>query len=196
MKSRSFSVRGALAVIALILVIVPQNYLEAHAKRSLLDKQHPVSIPKADYPPLGWHLSFQAILPIVASLPPGTRVAATEHGTLGALFPDIYISDMTGLHNPEIAAHGFSAAAALRDNPTLIWLPDNHYTGAVHALTSDPQFIGDYEYFPGLFEYGVAILRSSPLYVQLRERILAHAAEVYRNPPSQEVIDELTNVNE
>ena len=99
---------------------------------------------------------------IVQQLPEGSVIAASEHGELAAARPDITILDTLGLHDPETAMEGFSAARLTARAPSLIWLPHFHYTPTVKALLLDPAFRRDYVYVPDAYRYGIAVHRSDP----------------------------------
>jgi hypothetical protein len=114
-------------------------------------------------PRLGWTRSIAAFTEAAVSLPPGTRVALSEYGYIGAKAPHVYILDPIGLHDPYFARHGFSAEAFFRRRPDLIWLPHPDYSRIISEILDAGEFQA-YDYYPGAFDYGLAIRRDSGNY--------------------------------
>lgn len=100
---------------------------------------------------------------LVAGLPAGATVAASEVGYLGALAPYANIIDLVGLNDTRIGVHGFSMDDLLARAPDFIWLPDPAYTGLLATLFSDPRFFARYVVVANALTSGVAIRRDSPI---------------------------------
>jgi len=127
---------------------------------------------KTTLPAIDYDRSMQLLADdIVASLPSGATIAASEVGYLGARVPHINVIDLAGLNDNEFALHGFSTNALIRRNPDLVWLPHNDYTYQRGILLTDPAFLDKYELYGGALNYGVAISKTSP-YRSLLERQL------------------------
>ncbi len=99
---------------------------------------------------------------LVAPLPQGVTVAATEVGYLGSHAPQINIIDMAGLNDTEIALHGFHVDQFLLRKPDLIWLPHDNYTYQRGLLLSDASFQTQYDVYADAAIYGIAIRKDSP----------------------------------
>jgi hypothetical protein len=112
---------------------------------------------------------------LARELPPGTRIALSEHGRIGAAAPQVHLDDLVALHDPEFAHHGFSADVELDRAPDAIWLPHVAYTRMWRELATHPRLWRDYDVWPDALLYGFAIRRDSPQ----RERILAGYRELW-----------------
>ncbi len=114
-----------------------------------------------------WWDSIRHMASLVGELPEGVTVAATEHGYLASENMHAVILDMAGLHDIDLARSGFSSERILNRQPDLVWLPHTDYTWFRKSLLDDPVFQADYDYYPGVLNYGVAIRRESPLHDQV-----------------------------
>jgi hypothetical protein len=100
---------------------------------------------------------------IVAGLPRGAVVAASEVGYLAAIAPQATIIDLVGLNDTRIGVHGFSMDDLLARAPDLIWLPQEHYTGLLAVMFGDPRLLEQYIVIAHAFNSGLAIRCGSPL---------------------------------
>lgn len=98
---------------------------------------------------------------ILAELPQGVSVAASEVGYIGSRAPRIPIIDLVGLNDTRIGTHGFSMDDLLRRAPDLIWFPHTDYTGMRRKILIDPRLLDHYVVIEGAFGYGIAIRRDS-----------------------------------
>jgi hypothetical protein len=96
---------------------------------------------------------------VIARLPAGFTVAASEVGYIGVAGPEIEIIDLVGLNDTEIGRRGFSMGYIIERRPNLIWLPHSDYTGLRAAILADPRFLHRYAYYPDAFNYGLAVRR-------------------------------------
>ena len=119
---------------------------------------------RSNLPELGWWQTINAMAEVASQLPAGTRVAMSEYGLIGADAPQILVIDMLGLHDPFFAHNGFSAAEFFTREPDLIWFPYPDYTRIVSSIQDDPRLWNEYEYYPGAFDYGIAIRIHSEYY--------------------------------
>ena len=117
----------------------------------------PVAMP----PALGWWQVNATIAGMAARLPAGTRLVASEHGRVGASALQVHIIDPLGLHDRWFAHHGFSAEELFRREPDLIWFPHPDYSSMVDAIRASPAFREAYDDYPGAFDYGLAIRKTS-----------------------------------
>ncbi|MCD4706627.1 MAG: hypothetical protein K8S62_02695 [Candidatus Sabulitectum sp.] len=115
-------------------------------------------------PYLNWWDAILHMSSIVGNLPPGASVAATEYGYISAENPSATIVDMAGLHDMTLVKEGFSSSYILSQQPDLIWMPHIDYTFFNAQLIDDSAFFADYNFYPGIFNYGVAVRRNSELY--------------------------------
>jgi hypothetical protein len=117
--------------------------------------------PLQNYP--RWYPTVPAIGDLIAALPPGAAVAASEVGYISAAAPRATIIDLVGLNDTHIGLQGFSMEGLLARKPDLIWFPDTNYTGLRAEMFSDPRLYAQYIVIADMFNFGVAIRRDSPL---------------------------------
>ncbi len=126
------------------------------------------------------------IAQVVAALPRGSVVAATEVGYLGSVGPDVTIIDLAGLNDTQIATRGFSMDDLLARAPDLVWLPHFHYTGMRAAMLTDPRLFERYVVYAGVFGYGIAVRRDSPSRRVIEETLRKEWPKLY---PSRNLAD-------
>ncbi len=97
--------------------------------------------------------------------------AATEYGYLGYKHPKMVIMDLAGLHNIEIAKHGFSDKQLESYKPDLIWMPHFYYTGLYYSVMYSQYFRDNYFFYPYVYNYGVAVHKESRFKEKLIEEI-------------------------
>lgn len=114
-----------------------------------------------------------------AALPDGTTFAQSEYGYVGAFAPNIQIIDIVGLHDPYFAHHGFSVNEFLNRKPDLIWFPHSDYTKIVASIIDSQEFWQQYDYYPGAFDFGIAIRKESPKYQEIYDTINKSWREIY-----------------
>lgn len=137
-------------------------------------------------PWLPWGMVTKAVADdLVAPLPAGATVAASEVGYLGARAPQVNIIDLAGLNDTQIALHGFSVAGLLARKPDLIWLPNTNYTYQHAQLLSDPVFLRAYDVYAGAADYGIAVRKDSPLRPEIEKHLAAMWAVLYPGYPMQ-----------
>jgi hypothetical protein len=112
-------------------------------------------------PQLGWWESIQAVSEIAIKLPNGTKFSLSEYGYIGAKAPNIIIVDPLGLNDPFFAHNGFSVDEFFKRKPDIIWLPHPDYTKIVSSILDSSEFWEEYDYYPGAFDYGLAIRKDS-----------------------------------
>ena len=122
---------------------------------------------------------FKHVIALLQAAPVGVTAAMTEHGYVGSQIPKVHILDMTGLHNRDIAHRGFSASAILGQQPDVIWLPHWHYTCMNHDLLHEPGFQSGYDFYPGLFTWGLALRRNSPYYPELSHQLESQVQQLF-----------------
>lgn len=108
---------------------------------------------------MDWWGSIEAMSALCDKLPPGTVVAASEYGYIGAMHPDLKILDLVGLHDPAIAHHGFQMAYLESRHPDIIWLPHTDYRDIRDKITGSEYFRKEYAYLLDEFSYGLAYRR-------------------------------------
>jgi hypothetical protein len=145
-----------------------------------IDKKLYIVKAKAPLPRLGWWESVGAIEEFLNSSPTsGFMLAASEYGKLAATFPRIEILDLVGLHDKTLATRGFSSDYVLSRKPDIIWLPHDDYTGARKDIIQNPLFITNYAYYPGAFDYGIALRIDSPKYGTFARLLDAQLSSLY-----------------
>jgi hypothetical protein len=136
-------------------------------------------LPLASYDAIIAELSKLAV-----SLPPGTRIALSEHGRIGAAAPQVLLDDFIALHDPEFAHHGFDPEVELARKPDAIWMPHVYYVRLWHDLMADPRLWDEYDVWPDALLYGFAIRRDSPQRQQLYDGFDALWQRLY---PDQDI---------
>jgi hypothetical protein len=131
-------------------------------------------------PPVDWQPMMQDITDdLIAPLPPGTTIAATEVGYLGDHASRINIIDLAGLNDTDIALHGFSLGRFLARKPDLIWMPNTDYTFQRGIMFSDPAFLAQYNIYAGAGNYGIAIRKDSPVRAQIDHQLNIFWSKLY-----------------
>jgi hypothetical protein len=125
-------------------------------------------LPKVDY-----ESSISDLSRLVQTLPPGARIALSEHGRIGANAPQVTLDDLIALHDPQYAHHGFDPAVELARKPDAIWMPHYYYVPLWHGLMTEPRLWQEYEVWPDALNYGFAIRRDSPYHEALRNGFAA-----------------------
>lgn len=177
--SREIAFRGAAALLILWLGtfhVVPELLAAdtARHRASLLIYPAPqledgigCALPAMSYDDALRHFSDD----LMRVLPAGATVASSEVGYPGARNPDINIIDEVGLNDQEIAQHGFSVDALLDRKPDLIWVPPSDYTYIDGKLLGSPRLYREYTVFAGALEFGIAIRKNDPAYVDLQRAL-------------------------
>lgn len=126
-----------------------------------------------------WWQSVQDVAGWASRLPPGTRIAASEHGLLSARGPQLVIIDLAGLHNAELARRGFSAERFFATQPDVIWGPHEYDRHTSNPLLASDQFWQEYEYYPRLFRFGLAIRKNSPQAAEIKAIVDPVVCQLY-----------------
>jgi hypothetical protein len=139
-------------------------------------------------PELGWWESIKSMHRLLERMPQGTVVAASEYGFLGSRLPALTIIDLVGLHDRTIAHHGFDVDYVLSREPDVVWFPHADYSAAVAAILDHPGFRRDYEYYPGAYDYGVALRTSADASASIRA---VFCEEFQRTYPGLDPVDSM-----
>jgi putative Ca2+/H+ antiporter (TMEM165/GDT1 family) len=127
-----------------------------------------------------WDVAMRDITDLLmAPLPRGATVAATEVGYLGDRAPQINVIDLAGLNDTDIALHGFDVAALLLRKPDIIWMPNASYTYQRGVMFADPRFLAQYDVYAGAANYGIAIRKDSPIRPQIDRQMQLYWSVVY-----------------
>jgi hypothetical protein len=171
--------RGTISLrrIGVALAITVACYAVARPFESGLERSYtarvvpqPVTVPSLPVAPRTalprygkWYPTVPVLGRLIAALPPGAVVAASEVGYIAAAAPHATIIDLVGLNDTSIGLHGFSMDRLLARAPDLIWLPHTDYTGLRAIILSDPRLYEQYVVIADAFDFGIAIRRSSAL---------------------------------
>jgi hypothetical protein len=120
-----------------------------------------------------------AVAKISKALPKGTTFAQSEYGYVGANAPNIHIIDIVGLHDPYFAHNGFSINEFINREPDLIWFPHYDYTKIMTLIIDSKEFWEQYDYYPGAFDFGIAIRKESPKYQEIYNAINKTWQDIY-----------------
>lgn len=117
------------------------------------------------------------------ALPADLVVAGTEIGFVGLAAGRHRVVDLCGLHDADIARHGFSADRVLEvDRPDVLYFPHPDYRAMRTALFQHPRFVAEWEKVPRARRgpyLPFALRKTSPHYQQLKAilaRTLARSA--------------------
>jgi hypothetical protein len=135
-------------------------------------------VPGEPLPPYNW-ITQPELSRVIAPLAPGAVIAASEVGYLGAMAPRATIIDLVGLNDTYIGTHGFSMNDLLARNPDLIWLPQQHYTGLLATMLSDPRLLERYVVVAHVFNFGLAIRCTSRLRPSIESGLRAAWSTLY-----------------
>ncbi|TFH48527.1 MAG: hypothetical protein E4G89_06130 [Methanothrix sp.] len=130
-------------------------------------------------PQLGWWIGIERMVDVLTCLPQGSIFAASEYGIIASGFPDLVIIDLVGLHDKVIAHRGFSADYVISRKPDLIWFPHGDYTYEVADILDNSSFQKDYEYYPGAYNFGIAIRKDSERYSEIKKVISREFRRIY-----------------
>lgn len=181
-----------LTVLLLILAVGRQTLAHASAwyQKGLAEKvaaeKVAATVPKTykteaeePLPPIDRWDALNAMARLAKEAPPGTTIALSEHGLIGAAAPQVVLIDLVGLHDRQFAMHGFSAEELFRRKPDLIWMAHYHYTNIVGSIVDSEAFWKEYTFYPGALDYGLAIRKESPHFNALSKLIDRAWKEMY-----------------
>jgi hypothetical protein len=186
-QGRSWLVRGCLTAVMMICFFAQSaESVQAMVRRS----EHRVHVEYDDVqltmaattplPVQPWDTAMTEVTDLlVATLPKGATVAATEVGYLGRFAPQVNVIDLAGLNDNEIALHGFKTQELLGRRPDLIWLPNTDYTYQRGLMMSDPEFLRDYEMYAGAANFGIAVRKDSSLREVIERRMQEYWSVAY-----------------
>ena len=183
----SLLLRSAAAVILMAgLMLSTSQTVQTSIRRMEARQQfvyEPARLEIAAHAPLpeqGWGETTAAVTDrLLATLPAGSTVAATEVGYLGSRAPAINVIDLAGLNDTDIALHGFDAERLLKRKPDVIWMPHTDYTWQRGLLLSDPRLLAEYNVYAQAAGYGIAIRKDSPFRAQIDGQIQSYWNSVY-----------------
>lgn len=150
------------------------------------------SLPVAARTPLPsyekWYPTVPVLGDLIAGLPDGAVVAASEVGYIAAAAPHATIIDLVGLNDTRIGLHGFSMDELLGRAPDLIWFPHADYTGLRAAMLGDPRLYERYVVIADMFNFGIAIRRDSRLYDDLEASARVAWSRLYPSSDLEEYV--------
>lgn len=124
---------------------------------------------------------------LFTKFPSGVSMSASEYGYIAANCPHIYILDVLGLHDVDFAKQGFSMELLFDKSPDLIWLPHSDYTWMLQQILDSDRFWQEYDYYPYLCIYGLAIKKRGAFYQQINLVLSEELKQLYN-------IDELNDI--
>lgn len=104
---------------------------------------------------------------LVARLPAGSSVAASEVGYIAAQAPRVKIIDIVGLNDTTIARQGFHMDTLLAQEPDIIWFPHPDYTYQRGVMMSDPRLLREYDFYPEVANFGLAVRKTGRYHAQV-----------------------------
>ena len=179
LRARSFCVRAGLLG-ALVMGSFFVGYLGPPAERA---RQHAPATQQGFagrfFPPLAYEFNLKAFAAFARRLREGSVVAASEHGYVAATAMNVEIVDILGLHDRYFARNGFSTDRLLAREPDVLWFAHTDYAGINQGILASDRFRREYVYYPGAFNYGVALRRDGPFFTGCLKAFAAECARIY-----------------
>jgi hypothetical protein len=184
-------------VMIVLLILVPAFHLPLHnAIERFWENSQDYKIPAASdsYEYIGevelehipWWTCIVLVSNLVGHLPEGVSIAASENGFIASENLHAEVIDLAGLHDLSLAKNGFSAEYLLNRRPDMIWMPHWDYVLAKEMIEQSPFFRDEYVYYPGAFNYGIALRKQSPFYDGCYDALQLVFCEAY---PGRELED-------
>jgi hypothetical protein len=146
--------------------------------RAALEESNRVAAP-TQLPEVDSWLAAHQVARLAAAAPPGTTLALSEHGLVGAEAPDVVLIDLLGLHDRAFSGAGFSTAELWRRHPDLIWMPHPDHTRMLHDILDSDELRRHYDFYPDAFTYGFALRRDGPRFPALMTLFAARWKATY-----------------
>jgi len=155
---------GACAVLTLPLAGKGAEWYEERCRRLFYTNilRSDLYEPAQTAPRLGWSPSMNAVGRMVLYCPAQVVWAMSEHGIISASAPNVTIIDLAGLHDRNTLSGKSTIDHMFERKPDVIWFPHSDYTGMVNAIQTHVLFAEEYDYWPGAFDYGLAVRRDTP----------------------------------
>jgi hypothetical protein len=134
----------------------------------------PIPLPEID----SW-LAAHQVAHLAKAAPPGTTLALSEHGLVGAEAPDTVLVDLLGLHDRAFSGAGFSTAELWRRRPDLIWMPHPDHTRMLRDILDSDELWRHYDVYPDAFTFGFALRRDGPRFPALAALFAARWKDTY-----------------
>ncbi|MEK6396464.1 MAG: hypothetical protein V4734_00120, partial [Terriglobus sp.] len=134
---------------------------------------------KRTLPPLNYWDAIEGVAALANAMPAGATLSSSEVGQLGFMALDKNIIDSAGLNDTEIALKGFHPDQFLDRKADLIWLPHDDYTWQRGILITAPKILAEYEFYPEVYDYGIAIRKDSPYHDRLTAQLGAAWSKLY-----------------
>jgi hypothetical protein len=185
---RTPQVVGA-SLVFVIAVVTPRqvvDWLEWYAEPVL--RYSPVEATTADkltLPSVNYWDAIEGVAALANGMPAGGTLASSEVGQLGYMALDKNLIDVAGLNDTEIALQGFHPDQFLDRKADLIWLPHDDYTWQRGILITSPKFLAEYDFYPGAYDYGIAIRKDSPYHDVLTARLAQAWLKFYPGTKAQ-----------
>ena len=143
-----------------------------------VEEAHGVAAP-TPLPEIDSWLAAHEVARLAAAAPPGTTLALSEHGLVGAEAPDVVLIDLLGLHDRAFSGAGFSPAELWRRQPDLIWMPHPDHTRMLQDILDSDELWRHYDVYPDAFTYGFALRHDGPRFAALRALFSARWEATY-----------------
>jgi hypothetical protein len=165
-----------------------QGQLQQEAEQVAAEKYpFPQAYTQTPYASLSWMEALVGVDSLLYQLPPGVKMGATEHGMLGNDHPEVNIVCLVGLHNADLAFGGCGTEnmnrVLTKEQADFIWMPPLDYSQLHHSILQSAYFQQAYDFFPGAYEYGLAVRKESPFY----EGIMGALEKQYGKPQNVKV---------
>ncbi len=186
---------SAVAVLMLFFVVLSSEGVQGSirkAEKRSRDEYDPAKLTIAATSPLPettWQVMMQTLTDdLVAPLPKGVTIAATEVGYLGERAGQVNIIDLAGLNDTDIALHGFRMDALLRRRPDILWMPHSDYTYQRGVMFSDPALLAQYDLYADAANYGVALRKDSPFRPAIERQMQIYWSKNYPDVPMSDYL--------
>ena len=184
---KTLLVRGSVTAVVMVgLLAMSSEAVQAKVRRVEsrvhfeYEPAQVVMAARVPLPKLPWEVMMTDLTDLlVAQLPKGATVAATEVGYLGERAAQVNVIDLAGLNDNEIALHGFDVHALLLRKPDILWMPNSDYTYQNAEMMSDPELLREYDVYAGAANYGLAIRKDSPYRAQIEKQMQVFWSAAY-----------------
>ncbi len=110
-------------------------------------------------PEIEWWPSILIFDSLLKKLPVTTVVAASEDGFIASDNISMRIIDLSQLNNNDIFQKKSLLYSIEKNKPDVIWLPHTDYTKMRSELFDSYALLYEYDFYPGILDYGIAVKR-------------------------------------
>lgn len=107
-----------------------------------------------------WWPSIVAFDSLMKMLPANSVVAASEDGFIGSNNMNMKVMDLSQLHDNDMVKKIPLISSIEKIKPDIIWMPHSDYTKLRYEIFTSKKLIDEYDFYPQLLSYGIAIKKT------------------------------------